>query len=410
MHESPRLATRARKGLLALVALAVASPLGAGGASASTRPADVPPVLASPVAAVEQIVTSLQLTLQAAGYRPGAVQGHFDAATQQALIRYQANAHLPANERGTLGPLTARALVAGASPVVQALQSALTDVGLFRVTINGLYGPKTTAALQALQRQAHLPATGLYGPRSATALTQLYTKTVPEPSPPAGKSAPSAGATLTLGSKGPQVVALQKRLTALGYRPGPPDGLYGASVASAVLAFQKREGLTRSGNAGTATQAALVKPKGAGPHATGPVPRVEVDIARQIAFVVLPSRGVITLNVSTGSGNTYRVPGGGTDVASTPVGSFTVLRKIVGDEIAPLGTLHSPMYFYRGWAIHGAANVPAYPASHGCVRVSNTDADWLFPLIARGTAVVLYDTTGKSPRPGGTPSRAPPGH
>jgi L,D-transpeptidase catalytic domain len=64
-----------------------------------------------------------------------------------------------------------------------------------------------------------------------------------------------------------------------------------------------------------------------------------------------------------------------------------------------LGTLHNPMYFYKGWAIHGSPRVPAYAASHGCVRISNADADWLFPLVPIGTPVVIYDTTGKVPGP-----------
>jgi lipoprotein-anchoring transpeptidase ErfK/SrfK len=86
-----------------------------------------------------------------------------------------------------------------------------------------------------------------------------------------------------------------------------------------------------------------------------------------------------------------------------------VIWKFAGNRIAPLGTLHRPMYFYRGWAIHGSGSVPAYPASHGCVRVSNADEDWLFPLIAVGTPVIIYDTTGKSPHVNQLPSRATPG-
>jgi len=154
---------------------------------------------------------------------------------------------------------------------------------------------------------------------------------------------------------------------------------------------------------------ALRDPNGAGPRGGLAVPRIEIDIARQIAFVVLPSQPVITLNVSTGNGATYHVPGGGTDVAFTPVGSFKVTRKISGDHAAPLGNLYNPIYFYKGWAVHGSANVPAYPASHGCVRISNADADWLFPLIPVGTQVVLYDTTGRSPGPTGLPPDAAPG-
>jgi peptidoglycan hydrolase-like protein with peptidoglycan-binding domain len=218
-----------------------------------------------------------------------------------------------------------------------------------------------------------------------------------------------ASEVLTTGSKGPLVVKLQKRLIALGYRPGSADGSFGASTASAVLAFQKRQGLPRTSVVDPRLQLALSNPRGAGPRSGLPIPRIEVDIARQIAFVVLANRPVVTINVSTGSGRPYRAPNGVRDVADTPVGTFSVLWKFAGNRVAPLGTLHSPLYFYRGWAIHGSNSVPAYPASHGCVRVSNADEDWLFPLVAVGTPVILYDTTGKSPRVNQLPGRATPG-
>src|SRR5581483_10390411 len=104
-------------------------------------------------------------------------------------------------------------------------------------------------------------------------------------------------------------------------------------------------------------------------------PRIEVDIARQLAFIVVAGQPVITLNVSTGSGAHYQDPTThATDVAYTPVGTFHVEREVDGDVKAPLGTLHRPLYFVGGWAVHGAASVPAWPASHGCVRVSDDDA------------------------------------
>jgi lipoprotein-anchoring transpeptidase ErfK/SrfK len=160
---------------------------------------------------------------------------------------------------------------------------------------------------------------------------------------------------------------------------------------------------------GPGVERALVGPKGAGPR-SGPVPRIEVDVARQIIFVVLRKGSVITLNTSTGNNERYAVPGGGTDVAYTPVGSFKVERKIPGNHVAPLGTLRNPLFFYRGWAIHGAASVPAYPASHGCARISNTDADWLYPQVSIGTPVIVYDTTGKSPGINNAPAGAAPGY
>ena len=49
---------------------------------------------------------------------------------------------------------------------------------------------------------------------------------------------------------------------------------------------------------------------GAGPRPGLPTSLIEVDSARQIALVVLPSQPVITFNVSTGIGQTYEEPGG----------------------------------------------------------------------------------------------------
>lgn len=215
---------------------------------------------------------------------------------------------------------------------------------------------------------------------------------------------------LQIGRSSARVLALQKQLTALGYRPGAVNGTYSADTASAVLAFQKREGFDRDGVAGPIVQAAVATPKGAGPHAGLPTPRIEVDIARQIAFVVFAGKPVITLNVSTGSGLSYQDPTSkATDVAYTPVGTFAVQREVNADVVAPLGTLHRPMYFYEGWAMHGAAGVPGWPASHGCVRVSYDDADWLYPQVPVGMPVIIYDTTGKSPAVQQVPKGATPG-
>lgn len=35
------------------------------------------------------------------------------------------------------------------------------------------------------------------------------------------------------------------------------------------------------------------------------------------------------------------------------------------------------MYFHKGFALHGADDMPGYRASHGCVRLFNDDAKWL---------------------------------
>jgi hypothetical protein len=70
---------------------------------------------------------------------------------------------------------------------------------------------------------------------------------------------------------------------------------------------------------------------------------------------------------------------------------FTFYRRIDGLRHAPLGVLYRPWYFTGGYAVHGSSDVPAHPASHGCVRVTNWDADWLATQLELGMVVRLHD-------------------
>lgn len=201
----------------------------------------------------------------------------------------------------------------------------------------------------------------------------------------------AADGTLEAGEDGDEVRLLQARLTDLGFWLGTPDGGYGQLTRQAVMAFQKANGLSRDGVAGPATLAALetaTRPAPADPSGT----HVEIDLDRQILLVVQDGHVQWVLNTSTGNGEAYAAPGGGTAVASTPRGSFTVEREIDGLRHAPLGTLYRPKYFSGGIAIHGAGSIPARPASHGCARVTNAAMDllWSSGVTAIGSSVVVY--------------------
>ncbi|GAB48400.1 hypothetical protein MOPEL_073_00400 [Mobilicoccus pelagius NBRC 104925] len=189
--------------------------------------------------------------------------------------------------------------------------------------------------------------------------------------------------TLAPGSKGPQVLALQKRLSSLGYWVGTPNGHYGHGTTQAVMAVQKVAGLDRDGVAGPATRAAVER--GVRPAARTKSGRaVEIDLRRQVVVIVDGGRVRTVLNTSTGTAKT-----------PTPKGTYRIHRGYgAGWRTAPLGKLYRPKYFHRGYAIHGVndGGIPGVPASHGCARVSTAAMDMLWGRggLRNGDKVLVY--------------------
>lgn len=208
----------------------------------------------------------------------------------------------------------------------------------------------------------------------------------PAASPAAPAAAPAAP------SPGQDVGATQQRLTELRYDVASVDGKTSATTRSAVMAFQKVNGLKVDGAVGPQTAAALASASAPSLRG-GPPNRIEVDLTKQVLYFVQNDQLVRVMPVSSGNGKTYRTSSGGRARANTPVGTFRVERRIRGVRVAALGTLHNPLYFYGGYAIHGSTSVPSYPASHGCIRVSLTDSLWLFARAPLGTTVIVYGGT-----------------
>ena len=82
---------------------------------------------------------------------------------------------------------------------------------------------------------------------------------------------------------------------------------------------------------------------------------VEADLSRQVLALIDGGRVQRIYPTSSGTPST-----------PTILGSFRVYSQDPG--LQRQGHVHSS-YFIRGYAIHGYAAVPIYPASHGCLRV-----------------------------------------
>jgi N-acetylmuramoyl-L-alanine amidase len=175
------------------------------------------------------------------------------------------------------------------------------------------------------------------------------------------------------GSRGPSVRELERGLAGLGYALRGIDGQYDHDTSEAVLAFQKTHGLPWTGRVNARLWRALDR-------AAAPRPRyrrgdhIEVDKRRQLLLLVRDGRVVLVSHVSTGA------------TGNTPVGRWRVYRKVTGWD----WVLWYPMYFLRGFAIHGYPSVPAYPASHGCVRVPMWLAPRLYEQNSYGTVIYVY--------------------
>jgi peptidoglycan hydrolase-like protein with peptidoglycan-binding domain len=186
------------------------------------------------------------------------------------------------------------------------------------------------------------------------------------------------------------VTDLQTKLAALHYDVRP-DGDYSAATTQAVMAFQKVNGLGRDGVAGDQTLAKLADPVIPGPLVPGGgSTRVEVDVARQVLFFYQGNALFRIVAVSTGSGQRFCV-NGRCATAVTPAGSFRVGGKVGGWQTGELGRMYKPSYFNGNIAIHGAPSVPGGPASHGCVRVPMSSADWIYAAMPSGTAVYVLN-------------------
>ena len=177
---------------------------------------------------------------------------------------------------------------------------------------------------------------------------------------------------LALGSRGSSVRVLESRLRELRYALPRADSLYGLDTYQAVLAFQKVNRLPWTGRVDARVWKQLRAASPPRPHYGGD--HIEVSKGSQYLLVVRDGRTELVVHVSTGA------------TGNTPLGRWQVYRKVTGWD----WVLWYPMYFLRGFAIHGYPSVPAYPASHGCVRVPMWVAPQLYSRIGWGQTIYVY--------------------
>jgi lipoprotein-anchoring transpeptidase ErfK/SrfK len=81
----------------------------------------------------------------------------------------------------------------------------------------------------------------------------------------------------------------------------------------------------------------------------------------------------------------------GTRGYETPAGTFSIFRKERNSWSVPYQVwLPYASYFNGGIAFHAYPQVPAHPASHGCVRLSAWEAPFAYAFMEIGKRVTVY--------------------
>ena len=204
---------------------------------------------------------------------------------------------------------------------------------------------------------------------------------------------PSNG--ISRGSRGAVVLAYERRLHQLHFDPGPLDGVYGQDTQYAVTAVDKLLGLPRDGVINAAVQQGLehFSYQPALPTAEGD--RVEINLDTQVLTVYKQWQPVLITTASTGSGEYFCGGTDGCQYAITPTGHFHFQSLHRGWDIGKLGSMWNPYYFNGGIAVHGLPSVPAYPASHGCVRIPMDIANSFPTLVTDSESVYVFGTPMK---------------
>jgi LysM repeat protein len=133
---------------------------------------------------------------------------------------------------------------------------------------------------------------------------------------------------------------------------------------------------------------------------------VNIDAATSTTVTALPAVGTgreVVVDLSSSQVYAYEngllkyrsTSSNGLPATPTVQGSFTVQRKVRTQTMSGPGywlpNVEWVVYFYQGYALHGTYwhNNFGQPMSHGCVNLTNSDAQWFYDFVDIGTPITV---------------------
>jgi len=191
------------------------------------RPADA---LAAAVAAVATVTILINALFMQSGPHPAPIFANSIPAP--AVVP-------PADPVAAAPPKTmtaARDAAGSAHPrsdAIANIQRELARRGFYDGPADGVYGPKTDAAIRDFEQAAGLQPSA--EPNDVLLATIMRSNVKAQPAAPATRDDPIAA----LLAPSPRIVAVQRALTDFGYGPVKPTGAYDAPTRTAIERFEK---------------------------------------------------------------------------------------------------------------------------------------------------------------------------
>ncbi|HEX2750701.1 MAG TPA: L,D-transpeptidase [Verrucomicrobiales bacterium] len=118
--------------------------------------------------------------------------------------------------------------------------------------------------------------------------------------------------------------------------------------------------------------------------------RVVVDVKAQRAYLFVDGKLAFETPVSTAAKG-----------RTTPRGTFNITEKVRSGKHSTIYKSAMPFWNRLGESAIGmhTGQLPGYPASHGCIRLPNESARFIFENAPKGTTVQVVDALASAPQP-----------
>lgn len=202
------------------------------------------------------------------------------------------------------------------------------------------------------------------------------------------------------GAPDPKVKRAQEIMAKFGIPAGAADGVSGAQTVQGLCSFRRIAGLSiHRGSLDNGTYSKLLEYDSKystlsqlpGGTKDGKATYVHVHQRCQTMFYVVNKKWTKVLPVSTGVKG-HLTPSGSYTLANTTKGWWcstlypeSCRKQTTGEfvNVSNFGNMYNPRQVIGDIFVHGSTSVPTSPASHGCIRVTVNDSDWLYHNVNR---------------------------